>query len=164
MSDKSTNSVGAAYLAVNFLGWATGKTPWQAMAFLNLNLENKRPKIGSQEFFDQTVDVSLYYLPDESKFKGTNYFGPVDESGEPYGVPLYCASRNDQFVKTKLERLVTIPSADDLSEMLTALKELHTCHRAFSSSEDWTSLDDEVRATVEAVIAKAEGTQSTPIA
>lgn len=115
MSDKSTNSVGAAYIAVNFLGWATAKTPWEAMASLTLSLDGKRPRVGDKDFLDQTVDVSLYYLPDESKFKGTNYFGPVDESGEPYGVPLYCASRNDQFVKTKLERLVDMPSVDALS-------------------------------------------------
>jgi hypothetical protein len=104
MSDKITNSVGAAYLAVNFLGWATAKTPWEAMAALTLNLDSKCPKIGSQEFADQTEGVSLYYLPDERKFKGTSYFVPVDEAGDQYGVPLYCTSRNSQFVKDKLEK------------------------------------------------------------
>lgn len=104
MSDTSTNSVGAAYIAVNFLGWAIAKNPWEAMASLTLNLDNKRPVVGSKSFIDQTEGVSLYYLPDESKFKGASYFIPVDESGEPYGVPLYCASRNDSFVKSKLEK------------------------------------------------------------
>ena len=42
-------------------------------------------------------------------------------------------------------------------EMLDALKTLHACHRAFSGSDDWTTLDDEARAEVEAIIAKAEG-------
>ena len=44
-------------------------------------------------------------------------------------------------------------------EMLDALKTLHACHRAFSGSDDWTTLDDEARAEVEAIIAKAEGNQ-----
>ena len=42
-------------------------------------------------------------------------------------------------------------------EMLDALKTLHACHRAFSGSDDWTMLDDEARAEVEAIIAKVEG-------
>ena len=45
-------------------------------------------------------------------------------------------------------------------EMLEALKTLHACHRAFSGSDDWSVLDDEVRAEVEAMIAKAEGSDA----
>ena len=45
-------------------------------------------------------------------------------------------------------------------EMLDALKKLHACHRAFSGSDDWSVLDDEVRAEVEAMIAKAEGSDA----
>lgn len=42
-------------------------------------------------------------------------------------------------------------------ELLVALEAMHACHRAFSSSENWTSLDDEARLLAEKVIAKAKG-------
>jgi len=42
-------------------------------------------------------------------------------------------------------------------ELLAALKALHACHRAFSSSENWTLLDDEARLEAEKAIAKIEG-------
>lgn len=42
-------------------------------------------------------------------------------------------------------------------DLLSALKALHSCHRAFSGSESWTTLDDEARGFAETAIAKAEG-------
>ncbi len=40
-------------------------------------------------------------------------------------------------------------------ELEAALTALHSCHRAFSNSENWTVLDDEARQFAEAAIAKA---------
>jgi hypothetical protein len=42
-------------------------------------------------------------------------------------------------------------------ELLKALEALHSCHRAFSSNDNWTSLDDDARAFAESAIAKARG-------
>ena len=39
--------------------------------------------------------------------------------------------------------------------LLDALKDLHSCHRAFSSNENWTLLDDEARSLAERVIEAA---------
>ena len=41
--------------------------------------------------------------------------------------------------------------------LLDALKALHACHRAFSSNENWTALDDEARSAAETIIAEIEG-------
>lgn len=42
-------------------------------------------------------------------------------------------------------------------DLLEALEALHACHRAFSSNDNWTSLDDDARAFAESAIAKAKG-------
>jgi hypothetical protein len=55
------------------------------------------------------------------------------------------------------EPATTDPVRDAAPAMLAALKALHSCHRAFSSSEQWTALDDDARAAAEAAIAAAEG-------
>ena len=41
--------------------------------------------------------------------------------------------------------------------LLEALKQLHSVHRAFSSNDNWTILDDEARKLAEDAIAEAEG-------
>lgn len=40
--------------------------------------------------------------------------------------------------------------------LVTVLAALHSCHRAFSSSENWTSLDDDARREAEIVLELAE--------
>ena len=47
-----------------------------------------------------------------------------------------------------------IASAPELYE---ALRQLHAMHRAFSGNDNWTDLDDEVRALAEKALAHAEG-------
>jgi len=42
-------------------------------------------------------------------------------------------------------------------ELLAALEALHSCHRGFSNSPDWTALDDDAREIAETAIAKARG-------
>ena len=42
-------------------------------------------------------------------------------------------------------------------DLLAALEAMHACHRAFSSSESWTALDDEARLLAEKAITKAKG-------
>lgn len=106
MAEKSkhSNSQGAAYFAVNFLGWGIGKTPWEALAKLDLNMSGKRVTIGTKPFMKQTENISLYYLPDESKFKGTAFYAPVDAEGNEYGVPLYAgqSEHNEKIIKQQL--------------------------------------------------------------
>lgn len=85
------NSKGACYFAVNAFGWATARSPWEAMAKLDLDaFSRRRPTIGSKTYKEQTAWVSLWYLPDESKFAGTDCYRPVDADGKFYGVPLFC--------------------------------------------------------------------------
>jgi hypothetical protein len=101
---KHINNVGAAYFAVNYLGWATAATPWGALAKLDLNMSGKRSSVGSKAYDEQTEGVRLYYLPDESKFAGTDEHRPVDASGQPYGTPLYIGRHtgNEKIVKDVL--------------------------------------------------------------
>lgn len=42
------------------------------------------------------------------------------------------------------------------ASLLEALKSLHACHRAFSSNDNWTMLDDDTRDFAEQAIANAE--------
>lgn len=51
-----------------------------------------------------------------------------------------------------------IASAPELYE---ALSQLHAMHRAFSGNDNWTALDDEVRALAEEALAHAEGRDAT---
>ena len=41
------------------------------------------------------------------------------------------------------------------AELVKALAALHACHRAFSSTENWTVLDDEAREAAETALEKA---------
>lgn len=106
MSEKSkySNSQGAAYFAVNFLGWGIGPTPWDALANIDLNINRKKVTAGTPAFKKHTEGVSLYYLPDESLFKGTSYYTPIDEKGEPYGIALYVglSEHNETIIKKSL--------------------------------------------------------------
>lgn len=60
-------------------------------------------------------------------------------------------SYSDQRIEANAQLIASAP------ELLSALKALHSCHRAFSESESWTTLDDGARELAEAAIAKAEG-------
>lgn len=101
------NSQGAAYFAVNFLGWATAKTPWEALAKLDLNMSGKKPTLGSKSYDVQTNGVNLYYLPNESLFTGTNRYAPINEQGGQYGVPIFLglSEHSEQVIKMTLETL-----------------------------------------------------------
>lgn len=46
------------------------------------------------------------------------------------------------------------------ADVLETLKAIHSCHRAFSSSENWTTLDDEARAKTEQIIAHIENNKA----
>ena len=98
---KHINTVGASYLAVNFLGWATATSPWGALGKLELAMSSKRITVGSDQFKKCTDEVYLYYLPDESKFEGTNNYAPIDKDGNPYGIPLYAGTpeRHQKSIK-----------------------------------------------------------------
>lgn len=99
-----SNSQGAAYFAVNFIGWATGKTPWEALSGLDLDMSGKRITIGAKTFDEKTKEVHLYYLPDEKKFKGTEMFAPIDDEQNPCGVLLYAglSTHNEKVVFNNL--------------------------------------------------------------
>jgi hypothetical protein len=104
MTNNHINNVGAAYFAVNYLGWATAATPWEALAKLDLNSSGRRTTIGAKGYGEKTEGVWLYYLPDESKFIGTEGYRPVDAEGRPYGTPIYIgrSERNEDAVKDAL--------------------------------------------------------------
>ena len=103
------NSAGASYFAVNAFGWATAKTPWEAMANLDLVASGNTPSVKGPKFKKATEDVSLYYLPDEDAFQGTNFYAPVDKDGKPYGIPIYVglSEHNEKIIKEDMELLAT---------------------------------------------------------
>lgn len=98
------NSVGACYFASNFFGWATAKTPWQALAKLDLTASRKpRPSAKLLAFAKDAV--CLYYIPNEEKFEGVKNYSPVDANDQPYGVCLYAggeSEHNEQLVSNEL--------------------------------------------------------------
>lgn len=53
--------------------------------------------------------------------------------------------------ETKARLIVAAP------ELLEALEQLHSMHRAFSVNDNWTIFDDEARSMAEAAIQKAKG-------
>jgi hypothetical protein len=83
------NTVGASYFAVNAFGWATARSPWEAISKLDLTSDGRAMKLGSGQYLQATREVQLWYLPDESKFVGTKFYAPVDAEGSQYGIPLY---------------------------------------------------------------------------
>ena len=105
MKKAYIDNAGAAYLAVNYLGWAVAPSPWEAIAKLDLRgPSGKGVKIGSSEWDSASEQVSLFYLPNEEEFAGLDWFAPVDADGKPYGVPLYCGNHNAALVKARLEK------------------------------------------------------------
>lgn len=105
MKKAYVNNAGAAYLAVNGLGWAVAPTPWEAIAKLDLRGPRKQvPKLGSPAWSEASELVSLFYLPNEEEFAGLEWFAPVDADSKPYGVPLYCGDHNASRVKARLEK------------------------------------------------------------
>lgn len=100
------NNVGATYLAINFLGWATGSSPWVAMAKLELTLDGKQVKVGSDAYEKHTKEIILYYIPSEEEFAGIQDYMPVDSHGNPYGIPLYAGTQehNQNIVQNKLTK------------------------------------------------------------
>lgn len=76
-----------------------------------------------------------------------------NEAGLPYYVATagFMGTADYRFAEANAQLIASAP------ELLSALKALHSCHRAFSESESWTTLDDGARELAEAAIAKAEG-------
>jgi hypothetical protein len=66
----------------------------------------------------------------------------------------YASCSDDVPCENHIANARLIVAAPDLLE---ALEALHACHRAFSSNDNWTSLDDDAREAAEAAIAKAKG-------
>jgi len=87
--NKHVTSTGGTYIAVNYLGWAMGKTPWEAMARIDLNSSATIPKVGTKRYKEDTAKVSLYFVPDAEKMVGLNRYMPVDENDEPIGSCIY---------------------------------------------------------------------------
>lgn len=71
---------------------------------------------------------------------------------------IICLFKEDGLIPTELAtqeanaRLIAAAP-----ELLAALIALHSCHRAFSNSENWTIFDDEIRLLAENAINKAKG-------
>ncbi len=65
--------------------------------------------------------------------------------------------RDDADFRHAVDNVLNVPVYDAAPELLELLKALHSCHRAFSSNDNWTVLDDEAREAAENVIDKAEG-------
>lgn len=49
-----------------------------------------------------------------------------------------------------------VASVNHAAQLAEALRALHACHRAFSSNDNWTSLDDEAREASEKALAAYE--------
>lgn len=96
------NNVGATYVAINMFGWAAAQSPWAAMAKLELTLDGKQIKIGSNAYEKHTKEVMLYYIPNEEKFAGIQNHVPVDSQGNSYGIPLYAGTPNQKIIHNTL--------------------------------------------------------------
>jgi hypothetical protein len=104
-TSKHINSQGSTYYAANAYGWSCAKTPWEALAKLDLYGNGKKVNtLSSRNFEDATDHTMLFFIPDESKFAGTEYYVPVDEKGEQIGVCLFASTseRNERIVKERL--------------------------------------------------------------
>ena len=98
------NSVGACYFASNFFGWATAKTPWQALAKLDLTASRK-PRPSAKVLASAKDAVCLYYIPNEDTFAGTKSYSPVDANDQPYGICLYAGGESEHNEKLVFNEL-----------------------------------------------------------
>jgi hypothetical protein len=98
------NSVGACYFASNFFGWATAKTPWQALAKLDLSA-CRRPRLSPKLLAFAKDEVCLYYIPNEDTFAGVKSYSPVDRNDKPYGVCLYAGRESEHNEKLVFNEL-----------------------------------------------------------
>lgn len=77
------------------------------------------------------------------------------QNGEAFGYQIHTAT-GETIIATGMEQ-ENARVASAAPDLLEALIALHSCHRAFSDSENWTVFDDEVRLLAENAIAKAKG-------
>ena len=98
---KNVTVCGGTYFATNCFSWSLGKTPWEAMGYLDLNYQGTIPKVGTKNYKQWTDNVSLYYIPDAEKWAGCNRYTPVDKDDVPIGVLLYgndCFNEHNQKI------------------------------------------------------------------
>lgn len=76
------------YVAITGFGWAFAATPWEAMALVPWNYEDKKPKATSKEYAKATKAVQIWHCR-ESDCAGFEYFRPIDENGDPIGTVIY---------------------------------------------------------------------------
>lgn len=102
------NTQGASYFASNAFGWATARTPWEALAKLDLSYNGKRPSLNSKTFAETTKSVMLWFLPDEDKFQRIENYCPADAEGKQYGVCLFAGTHefNERAVFNKLSKQI----------------------------------------------------------
>lgn len=89
IQQECVTTSGGMYVATNYLGWSMGKTPWEAMGGVTLNMKGTIPKVGTRNYDKLTGHVALYYVPDAEKFAGLSDYAPVDDNYVKIGILLY---------------------------------------------------------------------------
>jgi len=104
---------GGSYYVISAFGWAQDANPFRA--FMRLaesgNVTGSFPKakdFKSEGSLAESSDdgIMVYYVADDSKCVGFEWYRPVDKDGNPVGVPVYGGETNCNSIAELLKQVI----------------------------------------------------------
>jgi len=112
-NDTKIDANGGSYYVISAFGWAQDANPFRA--FMQLaesgNVTGRFPTAKDRKSNGSLVEraddgIMVYYVADDSKCKGFEWYRPVDKDGNPVGVPVYGGETNCNSVAELLKKAV----------------------------------------------------------
>lgn len=104
-NDTQIDANGGTYYVVSAFGWASDKNPFRAFMKLaeHSYITGSFPKAKDYKSNGELCKradtaIFVYYVADDSKVKGLNWFRPVDENNKPLGTLIYGGDDNCQLI------------------------------------------------------------------
>lgn len=112
-NDTKIDANGGSYYVISGFGWAQDANPFRAFMKLaeSANVTGQYPKAKDRKANGSLTEaaddgIMVYYVADDSKCKGFNFYCPADADNKPIGVLVYGGDNNAQLVAS-LENAIT---------------------------------------------------------
>lgn len=100
-----TDSNGGTYYVISAFGWCQDANPFRAFMRLAERgyVTGSFPKAKDRKSDGSLIEASdtriaVYYVKDDSKVHGLNFFQPIDKDNNPLGVLVYGGDSNCQLI------------------------------------------------------------------
>ena len=104
--DTTTNRLGGTYVVTSAFGWCQDRNPFRAFMKLadRSYVTGSFPKAKDRKSDGSLIEradsgIFVYYVKDDSRCTGMNWYRPVDRNNEPLGILLYGGNDNAEIIQ-----------------------------------------------------------------